>query len=1188
MNYKDIIEARYDRTAWQKLLHDIFRNKVDFWSQPSEVHVSNRLAKRALNLGKISLSDGESIAVYEVELTGNVNIERNRRSIRDMLTTDWRNMGYAGAFMFYFRKHKTTLRFSYVSETWGFNKQGEYVKISTDTKRCTYLLGEGRGCRTAIERFKILHDSKLTLSDITAAFSVEALTKQFYKDLFAWYQWALEPTSNITFPNNTTTEDDDRDDIETKIIRMITRIMFVWFIKQKNLVPDRIFDITFLSTVLNDFDPYSTTVGNYYNAILQNLFFGTLNRAIADEDGDIRKFATSSRRDIKTLYRYAEMFSISEQEVIDMFAEIPFLNGGLFECLDKTRHIDGAEQCYNFDGFSRNDTRFADGRYKHRAVVPNNLFFAPEQGLISILNRYNFTIEENSPEEQQVALDPELLGKVFENLLGVYNPETKETARNQSGSFYTPREIVNYMVDESLIAYLGDNDLVRSLFGNDFSFDTLKAEEYKKLAEKIKAVKVLDPACGSGAFPMGLLNRMVEILERISPDEHIYDLKLSVIENCLYGSDIQSIAAQITKLRFFISLICDCEKDASKPNFGIPTLPNLETKFVSANSLIAKKKKTRRNLFENPEIEPIKNELAAIRHNHFSAKSASTKHRLREEDRVLREKLAKLLSDDDNFAPEDAKQLAAWNPYDQNAVSPFFDPEWMFGVASGFDIIIGNPPYISTKGVTIEDKENYKKEFGFSDDTYNLFTFKGISLLKEGGSLSYIIPKTFWTTQTKRNMRDLLLQYQINYIFDTANPFNSVMVDTCIIQIVKHAMPNEHLVKFLDGTEDLSNPQILASIRQQIFLDSQNAIIFKPTKLNLRIYDLYGKKVKELYDKWWDKIETSKKIVKHQKELEDYRASLKPGDIALLGCLTEGGQGLATANNGKYIAVRHSTKWAKNIIESRPKKLAEAIKKEKVRIPQMTNFANEKDFLDSLSEQEIAALFDSLKEQYGRDIFGQGYIYRIIEDSELANVDELTQEEKENGIETSKNYYVPYDKGDKDGNRWYLETPFAIAWSKENVQFLKTNSGKKGEGMPVVRNSQFYFREGFCWIDVNSTYLKARIKANGVFDVLSMSLFTMTELPDWYYVSLINSEFISLYVDNFINNTSHFQINDARQLPIIIPSANELEKFRKISESSIVIKRAMFSSAMSFDIAEEKLNSKQVELDKAVLELYSI
>ena len=137
--------------------------------------------------------------------------------------------------------------------------------------------------------------------------------------------------------------------------------------------------------------------------------------------------------------------------------------------------------------------------------------------------------------------------------------------------------------------------------------------------------------------------------------------------------------------------------------------------------------------------------------------------------------------------------------------------------------------------------------------------------------------------------------------------------------------------------------------------------------------------------------------------------------------------------------------------------------------------------------------------------------------------------------------------------------------------------------MPVVRNPQFYFREGFCWIDVNSTYLKARIKANGVFDVLSMSLFTMTELPDWYYVSLINSEFVSLYVDNFINNTSHFQINDARQLPIIIPNVNDLEKFQEISESSIAIKKANSSSAILDSITEEKLEKKQVELDQAVL-----
>lgn len=296
MNYKEIIESKYDREAWQQLLHDIFRNKVSFWNRPSAVHVNSRLAKEALNLGKISLADGEAIAIYEVELTERVDIERNRRGIRDMLTSDWRNMGYAGAFMFCYRKNESVLRFSYVSETWGFDKQGNYEKISTNTKRYTYLLGEGRGCRTAVEQFCVLKNSKQTLSDITAAFSVEALTKQFYKDLFEWYQWVIEPSSNVSFPNNTAIENDDREDLETKIIRLITRVMFVWFIKQKDLVPSKIFDIDYLRTILKDFDPYSKTAGNYYNAILQNLFFATLNRAIEDEQGNKRRFATNVKR----------------------------------------------------------------------------------------------------------------------------------------------------------------------------------------------------------------------------------------------------------------------------------------------------------------------------------------------------------------------------------------------------------------------------------------------------------------------------------------------------------------------------------------------------------------------------------------------------------------------------------------------------------------------------------------------------------------------------------------------------------------------------------------------------------------------------------------------------------------------------------------------------------------------------
>ena len=846
MNYKEVIESRYNREAWQQLLHDIFLNKISFWNRPSAVHVNSRLAKDAFNLGKISLSDGEAIAIYEVELTEKVDIERNRRGIRDMLTFDWRNMGYAGAFIFCYRKNESVLRFSYVSETWGFNKQGDYEKISTNTKRYTYLLGEGRGCRTAIDQFGVLKNSKQTLSDITAAFSVEALTKQFYKDLFEWYQWAIEPSSHVSFPNNTTIEDDDREDLETKIIRMITRIMFVWFIKQKNLIPHKIFDIEYLQTILKEFDPYNQTVGNYYNAILQNLFFATLNRAIEDEQGNKRKFATNVKRDIKTLYRYAEMFNISENEVINLFSEVPFLNGGLFECLDKTKTIDGVEQAFNYDGFSRNDKCFANGRYRNRAVVPNNLFFEPEKGLISILSRYNFTIEENSPEEQQVALDPELLGKVFENLLGAYNPETKETARNQSGSFYTPREIVNYMVDESLIAYLGDTPFIRSLFEQNFSFDKNRAEDYNLIAEKLKAIKILDPACGSGAFPMGLLNRMIDILTRISPNEKIYDLKLAIIENCIYGSDIQSIAAQITKLRFFISLICNCEKDVSQPNFGIPTLPNLETKFVASNSLIAKKKRNiQRNLFENQDIQPTKEELTRVRHEHFSAKTAYRKSTLREQDKALREKLAKLLADDENFAPEDAKQLAAWNPYDQNTVAEFFDPEWMFNVKDGFDIVIGNPPYIQLQNNGGELAKLYEpceyKTFAKTGDIYCLFYERGWQLLKSNGHLCYITSNKWMRAGYGEKTRDFFAKNtnpQLLIDFAGVKIFESATVDTNILLFAKGTNEHNTLCAVTNKQNKDSVKNLSVFVQQQgvecSFASSDSWVILSPIEQSIK------------------------------------------------------------------------------------------------------------------------------------------------------------------------------------------------------------------------------------------------------------------------------------------------------------------------------------------------------------------
>ena len=899
-------------------------------------------------LGQKSTTDNYEIGLFYVQT--NTSVVKRRVGLRQIVKPYLRYLVDAALVVF---DDGRNWRLSFVCDI---------RDESTAPKRYTFLFGESDNCyNTAVSRFISLQKDGINFGNIKDAFSVEALSIDFYTKLYSWYQWALSEEMKVTFPNNPETEKDDRENMNVKLIRLITRLLFVWFIKQKELVPNSIFDVSYLKRILVDFNPNALDNGNYYNAILQNLFFATLNCAIVDEEGNSRQFAAAkSARDTRNLYRYAEMFSISEEEVIKLFARVPFLNGGLFECLDKPKGLYlKQEHDVLYDGFSRNATRSANGNFKYRAFVPNILFFNDEEnhpGLINLLNQYNFTIEENSPTDAVISLDPELLGRVFENLLADFNEETQESARKSTGSFYTPREIVDYMVDESIQNYLiGKNykyvdvNSLKELFSKKSIPEKWNSETCSNVAEALKAIKILDPACGSGAFPMGCLHRIVE-LEEILRKGNIdrYQLKLAIIENCVYGVDIQPIAMLICKLRFFISLICeqaDVDFNSPETNFGINTLPNLETKFVAANSLISADIRS----FENDwtadeELSNLKEELLNIRNEHFLAKGRRAKRQSQRMDEAKREEImshivthatnpdANLISrweqeidklrielkeyerevwvdktkpvevtlfgvvespdvifrEDINKKKRDeinsqiraltnsikkeerkgeivgfeaaVKQITEWNPYDQNSVSTFFDPEWMFCLKGKFDVVIGNPPYISTKGVKEEDKKKYEKEFGFSDDTYNLFTFKGLSLCKTGGSLSYITPKTFWTTQTKRNMRDLILSKRIDYIFDTANPFEAVMVDTCITQVTNLPMPQEHEVCFLDGTKDLTTPMLYAPIKQSVFINTQNAVIFKPTELNLRIYELYGQKVKELYDKWWDKIETSKKI----------------------------------------------------------------------------------------------------------------------------------------------------------------------------------------------------------------------------------------------------------------------------------------------------------------------------------------
>ena len=799
-------------------------------------------------IGNVEFKNSDELIVFSCKYNGILSERSSKKKqfeiAKLVLKEDFKD---GAIFVFYDDAGK--FRFSFIRRNW----DGKADKKYSSWKRFTYFVSPEDTNKTFKQR--IGNCTFKDLDSIQDAFSVEKLTKEFYNDLFKWYQWTLESEVGITFPNNTVTSDDDRVKLEEQMIRLITRLLFVWFIKQKHLVPDDLFKKDKLSEILKDFTPDSFSNGNYYNAILQNLFFATLNKAVTE-----REFAKLvDKRDIKTRYRYSEMFTISEEEVLNLFRPIPFLNGGLFECLDKEESTDGVK--YHLDGFSRSDKKSPNGNLKHRAFIPNVVFFGDDknEGLIPLLERYNFTVEENVPNEVQVALDPELLGNVFENLLGAFNPETQESARKQSGSFYTPKEIVAYMVDESLIAYLNnaspdlEEELIRQLFEQENLPESL-ADDHdlcEKIANTLRSVKILDPACGSGAFPMGILNRMVEVLEKLDAKNKAshHDLKLHLIEECIYGVDIQTIAAQISKLRFFISLIVEQEAmDLSKPeeNYGVLTLPNLETKFVAANTLIGMKKKKEgdfvNSLFTDPRIDETKHQLMEVRKEHFYAKSAYKKKELRDKDAQLRAQLSKLLQDNNEFAPEDAIQFSQWNPYDQNASSPFFDPEWMFGLEEGFDVVVGNPPYVQLQKESGRLAKLYQnceyKTFAKTGDIYSLFYERGWQLLKNNGFLCYITSNKWMRAGYGESTREffakntnpiLLIDFAGQKIFESAT------VDTNILLFSKDK--NRQETKACVIKEKVLN-NLSVYFRQNAnlteFKDSESWVVLSPIEKQIK------------------------------------------------------------------------------------------------------------------------------------------------------------------------------------------------------------------------------------------------------------------------------------------------------------------------------------------------------------------
>lgn len=1237
----DTFKKEFDSDRFSIFISELFNKSVRY---PKNIYMRKEYwdyVEKLESLGTYPDLNNKIIEVFIVKLKKSSSRDRARTMQRNLIAYYLKLYDLDGALVAFYGEENDDWRFSFVKMEYDLikNEKGDLEgrEKLTPATRYSFLVGKNEPNHTCESRFAPLiekEDPIPSLKEIETAFSVEKVTKEFfnkYKDLYVDLKKSLEkvikndPIVNEEFKEKSISSDDFAK-------KLMGQIVFIYFLQKKGWLGVKKEEKwgqgpkDFLNNLyLENQDK------NFFNDVLEYLFYEALATDRSQKD-----------------------------DMYDRFnCKIPFLNGGLFEPMNG----------YNWE--------------KTKILIDNEIF----KEILKTFNRYNFTVKEDEPLDRIVAVDPEMLGKVFEKLLDVKDKKVK-------GAFYTPREVVHYMCQQSLINYLNTNlnlpleDIESFILLGDFTLDFIIRSKVQKspiyiLPESIrnnigeidillKEVKIADPAVGSGAFPVGMMNEIVKarsILSLVKGEERTnYDLKRETIMNSLYCVDIDSSAVDITKLRFWLSLIVD---ESSIDN--IKPLPNLDHKIMCGNSLIdeyegiklfndglfhetfnninRKKELNDRldflyiqqgmvltgkiNDFKKAElikkeIEKIEKELnllspakqdLGLQPTLYEKVSDEKIHFLNIQKKIKRlDELNSLYFNEDNKEQKEGyrseiesiqwyiieetlkyddneKSLEEIEKYKKSNSKPFFIwslyfPEIFLRDDSGFDIIIGNPPYKSNKGVNEKLKSAYLKKYDLSDDLYNYFFLKSFELLKESGTLSFITSNTYFTINSKLNLRELFQNNLIIELIDIANVFEDPEVEPAIIVIKKEDKKgSNYQFTFKDSKKSFKFPKRYI-VNIDLYREAPNRVFFTPTNYNLKIYAKFSENVVKLLNKYWNKISNSKKISKYEKELNKYRKTLKDGDITLLGLITEGGQGLATGDNGRFVGVLEGTKQANRIKETRPEKLYNVI--EKYELAELT-YINSKEetrsFLNKLGEYDIRQLFDNLKNEYGNNLFGKGYLFRIISNNELFDVEKMTAKDKAEGI-FGDAYFVPYDKGDKDGNRWHLNTPYCLDWSHDSVKFLKANSGKKGKGMPVVRNSKFYFREGFCWNNVlnpNSKFIKCRLKSKSVHDVASMSLFPVIKnITAKFIVCLLNSTFIFHYQRNFVNNTVNLQMNDFRQFPIIVPSSERLKEFEKIFDEAYKVKKDNFTGLISNKQANKMLDSIQNDLDSMVYELYGI
>jgi hypothetical protein len=531
-----------------------------------------------------------------------------------------------------------------------------------------------------------------------------------------------------------------RDEEEAKLFasRLLGRIMFVWFLRNMELVNENIgyFEV--------DKDSAS-----YYQQKLEPLFFETLNRPV----GDRAKVSTSS-------------------SLLGVDDFTPYLNGGLFEPHDG-------------DWYGDRSLTFPEGFFER---------------LYEHFSHYNFTTDESTPEYEQVAIDPEMLGRVFESLLATQIDETGEQARKAKGAFYTPREIVSYMCKETTRTYLKsqfESDVVLkkavdllldtnerdwAASGTNAIRDAIPLSKRPEMLNVIRKMTVIDPACGSGAFPMGMVSLLMRLHERLEPGLNKHQAKLSILQRNIFGVDIEPMAVEISRLRAWLSIIV--EKDESQK---VEPLPNLDFKFVCANTLIPLESGEQNlGLFSDFSLG---DQLAVIRDKYFVATDVAAKKQLRDEYSNL------TTTNDDGFDDPRTQQVKSFKPFSYEHPAKFFDSETMFGISGGFDLVVGNPPYKDYRKIDPGTKAviRYYKLASHSNmvNLYTYFFELGLNLLGANGVLGYISPQQYLIYPNCKGLRDIFRENNLVLLADFARVKVFDASTYTFVSIIEKSLPKE-------------------------------------------------------------------------------------------------------------------------------------------------------------------------------------------------------------------------------------------------------------------------------------------------------------------------------------------------------------------------------------------------------------